>query len=806
MTPTRATLALAAALCLGSNPTAAGQDDPDLPRLPNPVVVAEKLAGQLVRLDLEAGALVDHALDPESTVDHFLLFYSAGWSPACSKFTPALARFYEEQKAAGSNFEVIFVSVDDSEAEMVAHMVDTKMPWPAVRFGSVEVGARKVESDGDEAEEEEDKPEPPPNPLKFIEQAAGRGRALPRRDGQPRADPRAQLQAPEGIPRRRRTPEGVCRDPDPRGRETRGERGGWRVSDKSPPKPSHASTRWVLKTPPDDLVAEPGGGLPPVVETILATRGIGTAAERERFLNPKLAGLSDPFSLPDMEAAVERLFVAIDRNEKIALYGDYDVDGVTSLTLLKTTLAAYGSDAGTFLPHRVDEGYGLSIDGLERCLEEHSPNLLVAVDCGTTSIEQAAWLNERGVQLIILDHHEASPEGRPDCCALVNPKAGIDGKGEEYSYLCSAGVVFKLAHAMLKKRPNDDFDLREYLDVVAVGTVADIVPLVDENRALVRRGLLELARTRNYGLAALAEVAGVNPPYGASDIGFRIGPRLNAAGRLDTAGAALDLLLCDDPAEARVLADDLDARNRERQEVEKQTADEVMAMIESGGAGECGHAIVVGKRGWHPGVVGIVASRVSRKFYRPTFIIAIDEETGIGKGSGRSIEGVSLVDAINSGREHLEAGGGHAMAAGISVHEDKIVAFRKHLNAHVREHAEPDDLKPLLKLDAECRFSELRLELLDTYAHLEPFGSNNPEPVLLARRVFTTNEPRILKDKHYRLTLRQDGAVCDAIYFGGVEHGLPPQPWDVAFTLLRNDFRGRVSLQMNVRALREATT
>jgi single-stranded-DNA-specific exonuclease len=576
------------------------------------------------------------------------------------------------------------------------------------------------------------------------------------------------------------------------------------VSSASPPKPSHEDTRWVLKSPPPGFVAEPGGGLPPVVEAILATRGIGTAAEREAFLNPKLGGLSDPFLLPDMAAAVERVFAAVDAHEKVALYGDYDVDGVTSLTLLKTILTSYGIDAGTFLPHRIDEGYGLSIDGLERCLEENSPQLLIAVDCGTTSIEQADWLAERGVELIILDHHEASLEGRPKCCALVNPKAGIDGQGEEFSYLCSAGVVFKLAHALLKTRPNDEFDLRDYLDIVAVGTVADIVPLVDENRALVRRGLFELARTRNYGLASLAEVAGVNPPYGAMDIGFRIGPRLNAAGRLDTAGAALDLLLCDDPAEARILAEELDERNKERQDVERQTADEVMAMIESGGAGECGHAIVVGKRGWHPGVVGIVASRVSRKYYRPTFIIAIDDETGIGKGSGRSVEGVSLVDAINTGREHLESGGGHAMAAGISVHEDNLTKFRKHLNRHVRENADPEDLKPLLKLDAECRFAELRLELLDTYRHLEPFGSKNPEPVLLAKRVYTTSEPRVMKDKHYRLTLIQDGSVCDAIYFSGVEHGLPPQPWDVAFTLLRNDFRGRVSLQMNIRALREA--
>ncbi len=562
-----------------------------------------------------------------------------------------------------------------------------------------------------------------------------------------------------------------------------------------------AEARWtVAPAPPATALPE---GLPRVIGAILAGRGIDTAEKRRAFLEPKLAGLADPFELPDMAPAVDRILEAADRGEKVVLYGDYDVDGVTSLALLKTVLGAYGIAAGTFLPHRVDEGYGLSLDGLERCLAEHSPNLLIAIDCGTTSVPEAEWLKGRGVDAVILDHHETLPDARPDCRALVNPKAGAGGAGSEFSYLCSAGVVFKTAHALLKTRPVAGFDLREYLDIVAVGTVADIVPLVGENRALVRRGLEELARTRNYGLGALAEVAGINPPYGALDIGFRIGPRLNAAGRLDTAGAALDLLLSDDPARARALAEELDGRNRQRQEIERRTSDEVMAMIADGSAGECGHAIVVGRRDWHPGVVGIVAARVSRKFHRPTFVVAVDDD-GVGKGSGRSIGGISLVDAINAGRGHLLSGGGHSMAAGISVREGQIGEFRSHLNTYVREHADPEDLRPRLELDAECELSELRLPLLDTYRQLEPFGASNPEPVLLARGVAPTSEPRVLKDKHYRLTLRQGGSVCDAIYFNGAEGELPPPPWDVAFTILRNDFRGRVSLQMNVKAVRPA--
>ena len=502
-----------------------------------------------------------------------------------------------------------------------------------------------------------------------------------------------------------------------------------------------------------------------------------------------------------MAAAVKRVFAAADRGEKVALYGDYDVDGVTSLTLLKTVLDACGIASGTFLPHRIDEGYGLSIEGLERCLAEQSPALLIAVDCGTTSINEIAWLRERGVETVILDHHEPSPEGIPDCCALVNPKVPGQGLSSRFDYLCSAGVVFKLAHAMLKERPVAGFNLRDYLDIVAVGTIADIVPLREENRILVRRGLLELARTHNAGLAALAEIAAIDPPYGAQDISFRISPRLNAAGRLDTATAALDLMLCDNPRQAQELAAKLDRQNRQRQELEGKAAAEAMAAIEAGNAGECDHAIVVADSQWHPGVVGIVASRVSRKFNRPAFIIAIDKN-GVGKGSGRSIEGVSLVDAINSGHTHLIAGGGHDMAAGISIHEDNIDAFRRHLNSHVRNTTSPEDLVPRLHIDAECTIGQLHLQILDHYLQLEPFGAANPEPLLLARNVNSTSEPRILKDKHYRFTLQQGEAVCDAIYFNGVENKLPPPPWDVAFAVMRNHFRGRVSLQMNVRAVR----
>ena len=560
---------------------------------------------------------------------------------------------------------------------------------------------------------------------------------------------------------------------------------------------------WIIK---NHAVSDRGcvsGDFAPVIDAILANRNITSTNERDAFLDPKLADLSDPFEMPGMTAAVERIFAAAEQGEVVTLYGDYDVDGVTSLTLLKTVLDAYGVVCGTFLPHRIGEGYGLSVDGLERCLKEQSPSLIIAVDCGTTSIDEVHWLQNHGVECVILDHHEPSPNGLPDCIALVNPKVPEPGKPLRFDYLCSAGVVFKLAHAMLKRRPVNDFKLRDHLDVVAVGTVADIVPLIEENRTLVKSGLRELARTHNVGLAALAEIAGINPPYGAQDISFRISPRLNAAGRLDTAALALDLMLCEDPLAAQQLAVDLDQKNQTRQKLEHEAATSAIDAIENGRAGHFDYGIVIASREWHPGVVGIVASRICRKFHRPTFVIAIDD-SGVGKGSGRSISGISLVDIINSGRSHLIQGGGHEMAAGISILEEEVEAFRFHLNAHVRDNNSPEDMLPQLHIETECKLEQLQLEILDEFLRLEPFGASNPEPILIARNVVPTSEPRILKDKHYRFSLQQDMVVRDAIYFNGVENGLPRAPWDVAFTIMRNDFRGRVSLQMNVRAIRPA--
>ncbi|MGZ5552232.1 MAG: single-stranded-DNA-specific exonuclease RecJ, partial [Chthoniobacterales bacterium] len=363
----------------------------------------------------------------------------------------------------------------------------------------------------------------------------------------------------------------------------------------------------------------------PCIANLLKRKGFACADDVSAFLQPRLRSLGDPFLLPNMRQAIDRIFQAIDRRERIVLFGDYDVDGITSLALLDEMLRAYGAAPELFLPLRMEEGYGLSRESVERCWQEYQPQLVIAVDCGTSSVDEIADLKQRGADVIVLDHHEPK-SALPDCVAVVNPKISEEC---ELRYLCSAGVVFKLCHALLKTRPLDSFDLKSQLDLVALGTVADIVPLQGENRVLVHHGLRQLLRTRRVGIRKLMEVAGIKSTICAEDIGFRLGPRLNAAGRLTTAEKALRLLRTQDEAEAAELATELDVQNRERQTVEKQ----IFTAAEEKMAGEFNPerdaTIVLGARDWHPGVLGIVASRIARKYHRPTIIIGFDEN-GLG--------------------------------------------------------------------------------------------------------------------------------------------------------------------------------
>lgn len=557
---------------------------------------------------------------------------------------------------------------------------------------------------------------------------------------------------------------------------------------------------WILRGDPFHS-NEKGRGhpFPAILEHLIHQRGLPVGENLESFLRPKLRDLGDPFEIGEMREGVERILQAIDRGENICIYGDYDVDGVTSIAVMRRMLHAYGLEPRHFIPRRSSEGYGLSKAALERCMREGpKPDLLIAVDCGTVSIDEIAGLRADGIDVIVVDHHEPSQRGRPDVVALVNPKCGGGP-----AYLCAAGVCFKLAHAMIKTRPVPNFDLKELLDLVAVATIADIVPMIGENRLLVRHGLKRLPQTLNPGLQALQEVSGMNGKATSMDVGFRIGPRLNAAGRMDVPEDALATLLTDCKRLARELAEKLDEYNKRRQTHENQIRREAMEMLTATFDPVRDPVIVLGSRSWHPGVVGIVASRLMRQFHKPTFIIAIDAE-GVGKGSGRSIEGVSLVQAINACRGHLIAGGGHDMAAGLSIAEDKLDAFRADFATYVLNNTVEEQRQPKLKVDAEITFDQLSLEFLTDYELLQPFGNGNPQPIFMARGVHLSRPPVHMKNQHLRLNLRQGYAEQDAVFFGGGEVALPDPPWDIAFTIDRNTFRGRTTLQIIIQDVRAA--
>jgi len=560
-------------------------------------------------------------------------------------------------------------------------------------------------------------------------------------------------------------------------------------------------SRWIV-TPAEEV---DGGSIlwseicdSECIARLLSRKGFANADEVQAFLRPRLKTLSDPFLLPNMEAAVSRILAALDRNERIVLFGDYDVDGVTSLALLAETLRAYGAAPDLFLPLRMEEGYGLSRESVERCVDQTHPQLLIALDCGTSSVAEIANLRRRDVDVIVVDHHE--PKSKlPECVAIVNPKSDPDSW---FHYLCTAGIVFKLCHALLKARPTE-FDLKSRLDLVALGTVADIVPLCGENRILVQRGAIEIAKSNRPGLKKLIELSGVKPPVFTEDIGYRLGPRLNAAGRLSTAEKSLQLLLTKNKIEAAELAEVLDKQNRQRQEVEKQMFAAVEEKIGKEFNPSRDAAIVVWARGWHSGVLGIVASRVVHKYHRPAIVIGFDEN-GLGKGSGRGIEGFNLVEALSRCQGQLEKYGGHEMAAGLTIHEKDVDLFAQQFRGIAGDLLSDDDLQPRLRLDDEISFAELNLDFLSWHEMLQPFGNGNSQPLFLARGIDSPVAPRVVGEKHLSLLLRQQNYQRRAIFFGAALSPLPPQPWDIAFRIRPDHYEGETRLEIRVEAVRES--
>lgn len=534
--------------------------------------------------------------------------------------------------------------------------------------------------------------------------------------------------------------------------------------------------------------------LPISILRLLSRRGFQDAEAIRSFLWPRLRELSDPFLLAGMKAAVERIFQAVDRQERVVLYGDYDVDGITSLTLLARVLQAYGASPALFLPMRVEEGYGLTADGVSRCLQTHHPQLLIALDCGTSSAERIAEIEATGIDVVVIDHHEVQ-HAPPKCHAFINPKTGTD-----HRYFCTVGLVFKLCHALLKERRIPDLDLKQYLDLVAIGTIADLVPLVAENRLLVYHGLKQLETTQWVGVKTLMRVAGINFPVRPDDVGFRLGPRLNAAGRLGLAEAALNLLLTSDDDVAASLSAELDQQNRARQELEQQTFDAACRLLEQDPdlASHC--AIVVGEAGWHPGVVGIVAARLVRQYYRPALVIGFDQE-GVGKGSGRSIPGFSLVQALDGCCGSLTQYGGHEMAAGFSLPFEQLAVFAGAFRAVAKNTLSAEQLLPRLQIDALVNGSDINYDFLVAHERLQPFGLGNWQPLLLLQRGEPTGDIKVLKEKHRVFGLRHNGRLLRAIEFNFSEP-LPAPPWDVAFYLEPAVYRDQIQIQLRVVAIR----
>jgi single-stranded-DNA-specific exonuclease len=584
--------------------------------------------------------------------------------------------------------------------------------------------------------------------------------------------------------------------------------------------------RWSL-APPQPLLAGQLAAqlkLPPLLVQCLLNRGFSEPSAIDNFLSPRLKNLADPFLLPNMAVAVGRLLHARDQNESLVIFGDYDVDGVTSTALLVEVLRSLGWKVDFYLPNRMDEGYGLSADGVENCLKKHPTTLLLAVDCGSTAVETINTLRSRGVDVIVLDHHQISSPA-PNAVALVNPqlcRTGVppvsnqspaqaeqkDGDRLEacptFTELCSVGLAFKLAHALVKRGREiglpgaAELDLRPLLDWVALGTIADLVPLTGENRILISAGLQRLNTTQRPGLIALKQVAQCPPTLGAYEVGFQLAPRLNAAGRLETAEDSLRLLLARDLAEAMPLAQNLDSRNRERQKIERGIVEEVIGAVRAKFDPQTDFVIVEGQLLWHIGVVGIVASRVLQQFYRPTIILGGEGDEW--RGSGRSIAGFDLAAALRECGDLLVRYGGHAMAAGLSVQPDKIDLLRQRLNELARRALKPEDLQPFLRLDAEVGLDEMTLESLGALARLKPAGQGNP-PVQFWARSVTHQRPlqRMGKEKQHVKLWATDGAVThEAVWWNGGDKSLPVGKFELAFAPQINEFNSRRTVQLKV--------
>lgn len=531
-----------------------------------------------------------------------------------------------------------------------------------------------------------------------------------------------------------------------------------------------------------------------VVLQILQKRGIETPEDIDRFLNPKLCNLYDPTLMKDMDKAVQRIRKAIKDNEKVTIYGDYDVDGITSCTIMMKLLQKFGLNVDYYVPSRIDEGYGLNKKAIEE-IHKRGTTLIITVDNGISSFNEVEFAKKLGIDVIITDHHE--PRNKlPNAFAILNPKQ--PDCRYPFKELAGVGVVLKLAYALLDA---DISEIEEYLDLAALGTVADIVPLLDENRIIVKNGLQKLNTTTNKGINALKNILNLQgKPIDTGKIGFMIAPRLNAVGRISDASIAIELLLTNDIHKARQLAEVLEDINRKRQNIENKIFNQAKEFIENNLDLELNKVIVLSSSNWHPGVIGIVASKITEMYNRPSILISVKGETG--QGSGRSIQGFNLFKALDKNSDLLIRYGGHEQAAGLTINVKNIDKFTKNINMLAQDILKKSDLTPRLAIDLELK-EDINLDLAKQLELLEPFGYKNPKPLFVSKNLFL-EEVRTVgkKDRHLKMKLRKKKNKIDSIGFnlGNMRQELEMASIvDLAFYLEVNRWNGYVTPQLNIK-------
>jgi single-stranded-DNA-specific exonuclease len=573
--------------------------------------------------------------------------------------------------------------------------------------------------------------------------------------------------------------------------------------------PTDSPKRWVLKQADEGIVARQAEQLriSPFLARLLVLRGLADADSARRYLSSSLrSDLPSPFEMAGMEPAVERIVRAVKNKELIGIWGDYDVDGTTGAAVLVSFLREIGAAPVFHVPHRIEEGYGLNIEGLKR-LREGGVDLVVTVDCGISNACEVEAARAFALDIIVVDHHQP-PDELPPAVAVIDPHrrdCSFPDKG-----LCAAGLAFYLVIALRAKlreagwfASGDGPDVRRYLDIVTLGTIADMVPLKGVNRTLIRRGLAELAGSTRPGIVALKQVARIQAgEVSAGQVGFQLGPRINAAGRVDYGIKVVELLTTDSSDVAMRIAQELDEHNRERRAIEAEVLEQALAQAEKRATGADRYSLVLSGEGWHAGVLGIVASRIVERFHRPTVVIGFND--GTGKGSARSIRGFHMVDGLRRCAGHLEKFGGHEFAAGLSVKTEKIEPFTDAFEGVAREWLRAEDLLPLLEIDAPLSLPDIGLSLMREIEALKPFGIGNPEPLFMTRGLEVCE--RKLFSAGARFRFRQDARVIGAVAFGAGEDfpGAPGTKVDVAYRLSENEWNGSSSVEMKIVDARRA--